>query len=102
MFQMRSANLVIPSPGFTGVITVPLAGTPVNGGAVSSSTGFILKGHTANTNVVWVFARGLTKAVGFPLASRESIYVPVASLDTLDFDSEVNGERICFIIAIGN
>lgn len=96
-FNLRTPVLIVPNATFTGIITVSTAGSPVTGPAVANPSGFILKGHTANTNVVWVFAKGQTKASGFPLAKGESVYVPVSALDSLAFDAEVNNEKICFI-----
>lgn len=98
-FQMKDRAMVIPADDFTGQITVTTAGTEVTGPSAKNAFGFLLKAHPDNTDTVWFFNSGLTKADGFPLDAGEATYVPVETLDQLQFDADVSGEKICYAMA---
>ena len=88
---------VVVDNNYTGIITVTTAGTPVSGGDVVSSDGFVVKPHPDNTDTVWVFPDGRTKSNGFPLNVGEQVILRVSNLNLLDFDADVNGEKLCWI-----
>lgn len=81
---------------YTGIKTVPTAGVAVAGPNTDSPTGFWLKGHPDNTDTVWFFPRGRTKANGFPLNAKEVIFANVKNLSVLSFDADVSGEKVCW------
>lgn len=81
---------------FTGIRAVAVAGTPLPGPNVESPTGFFLKGHPDNTDTVWYFPRGRTKANGYPLNAKDQIFANVKNLSVLSFDADVSGEKICW------
>jgi hypothetical protein len=82
----------------SGQITVAAAGTAVAGTDVPGGE-FFLKAHPDNTDTVWVGedAADVSNANGFPLDAGESILVRLANLKDLYFDSDVNGEKICWL-----
>ena len=83
---------------FTGIINVPVAGTEMQGGNIpSAGEGFALRGHPDNTDDVWVMPHGRTKANGFPLSYSHAVIVNVSNLNALDFDADVNNNKICWI-----
>lgn len=81
---------------FTGIKTVTTAGVVVTGPNTDSSAGFMLKGHPDNTDTVWFFPRGKTKASGFPLNANNIVVVNVKNLSVFSFDADVSGEKICW------
>jgi hypothetical protein len=83
----------------SGQITVAAAGTAVQGTDVVGGE-FFLKAHPDNTDTVWVGNDGagdVTNANGFPLNPGESVLVQAGNLKDLYFDSDVNGEKICWV-----
>jgi hypothetical protein len=100
MVQQREvlSKLIDTSAAFSGQVTVAVAGTPVAGPAVESRNGFLLKAHPDNTDVVWFFHAGGTKADGFPLSAGEAAPLPVGDLSQVRFDADVNGEKICWLV----
>lgn len=82
---------------FTGLRTVPTAGTPVPGPNVYSATGFMLKGHPDNTDTVWFFPAGRTKADGFPLNANNLALANVNNLNLLSFDADINNQKWCWM-----
>jgi hypothetical protein len=85
---------------FTGIVTIPLAGTPVQGDDVQSDKGFIFKACPGNRNRIWIFKWGDSKDNGFPLNNGEAtVFVPVNSLDFIGFDSTYDGDKVCWIKA---
>lgn len=98
---VKPRALIVPDSDFTGIINIPTPGTPVTGGNVKSHGGFVLKALTTNTNVVWVFRVGGTKASGFPLSAGQSVYVPVSALNTLAFDAEAANDKIAWMKSNG-
>jgi hypothetical protein len=89
-------SLVTVDNDFTGIVTVTTSGTPVSGGNVPSTRGFYLKGHPDNTDTVWFMPDGRTKANGFPLNANNVALASILNLNLLDFDSDVNGGKICW------
>lgn len=94
--QRGLSPVVTVDNDFTGIKAVAVAGTAVQGPNVDSTTGFWLKGHPDNTDTVWYFPRGRTKANGFPLNAKETIFVNVRNLSVLSFDADVSGEKLCW------
>ncbi|MBE0574036.1 hypothetical protein IH575_03975 [Candidatus Dojkabacteria bacterium] len=84
---------------FTGVVTCATTGTAVSMGAVTNEGGFFVKPHPDNTDTVWVFFQGQTKASGFPLDTGEVMYLPVNALTHVYMDADVDGEKLCYIKA---
>ena len=83
----------------SGQITVTTAGTAVQGSDVPG-TMFSLKAHPDNTDTVWFGEDGagdVTKDNGYPLNAGEDVTIQVANLNQLWFDSEVNGEKFCWL-----
>jgi hypothetical protein len=82
----------------SGQITVTTAGTEVQGPDCVGGE-FFLKAHPDNTDTVWVgeSAGAVTSSTGFPLDAGESVVVKVGNLIDLWFDSDVNGEKICWL-----
>jgi hypothetical protein len=79
----------------TQKITVATAGTPVTGPAISNGGGWLLKAKETNTGACWYMYTGTTAAnKGVPLGVGEVMYVPVASLSSLDFDAATSGNII--------
>jgi hypothetical protein len=93
---LTAESLVTVDNDFTGIITVTTSGVPVSGGNVPSSRGFYLKGHPDNTDTVWFMPDGRTKANGYPLNPNYVTQVQILNLNLLDFDSDVNGGKICW------
>ena len=89
------ALLINVDADFTQLITVAAAGTPVQGPAKSNAGGWMLKSDPDNTDTVWFMFHGETKATkGFPLNVGEAMVVVVEDLSSLDFDADVNGNKI--------
>lgn len=97
--QQHVYNTVTADANLTGIVTVSTAGVPVQGTAVTNDGGFFLKAHPDNTDTVWVFDYGQTKAAGFPLNAGETIPMPVDDLSDLGFDADVSGEKVCWVKA---
>ena len=87
---------VIMDNDFTGIINIPSAGTPVSGGNISSPGGFFLKAHPDNSDTVWFFPAGRTKANGFPLNIGEAMLCNITNLNLLAFDADVSANKICW------
>jgi len=98
-YQRPSDDLVVPTSDFTGIITITTAGTEVPGPDVSGPNGFYITGHPSNTGNVWIMFTGVAKTSGYCLDAMQSILVRVANLSNLDFDADVNGEKLCYIKA---
>lgn len=83
----------------SGLITVTTAGTAVQGPATSDSFAYAVKAHPDNSDTVWVgnVAGDVSNANGFPLNPGEGVVVP-GSLDRYWFDSDVNGEKLCWLM----
>lgn len=95
-----SRQLVEPDTNLCQVITVTTAGTVVRGGMIQSEGGWRFKGHPDNTGDVWFMYHGASKtANGFPLSANAEVYVPVLGLWDIDFDADVDGEKICIVKA---
>lgn len=92
-------TIVALDSDFTGIVTCATTGTAVSLGAVTNEGGFFVKPHPDNTDTVWVFFAGQTKASGFPLNTGEVLYLPVNDLTNVQMDADVTGEKICFIKA---
>jgi hypothetical protein len=87
--------LVAADADITQLITVTTAGTPAQGPNKANPGGWMLKASADNTDTVYFMFHGQTKAArGFPLDKGESMIVPVSNLSSLDFDADVNGEKI--------
>lgn len=83
----------------SGQITVTTAGTAVRGSDVPGRL-FAIKAHPDNTDTVWLGEDGagdVAAANGFPLDPGESIIVELTNLNHLWFDTDVNGEKLCWI-----
>jgi hypothetical protein len=83
----------------SGLITVTTAGTAVQG---TDQVGhlFAIKAHPDNTDTVWVGnddAADVAATNGYPLNPGEAITVELGNLKDLYFDSDVNGEKICWL-----
>ena len=92
-------TIVSLDSNFTGIVTCATTGTAVSLGAVTNEGGFFVKPHPDNTDTVWIFFAGQTKASGFPLNTGETMYLPVNDLTSVVFDADVTDEKICFIKA---
>lgn len=89
------------SKPISGQITVPTAGTAVEGPDVSGSS-FFLSPHPANTGAyVWVGNDGsgdVSSDNGFPIiAGGLLIEVRVSNLNKLWFDVQTSGDKVCWI-----
>jgi len=84
---------------FSGQITVPASGTPVQGPSITNANGFFIKGHVDNTDTVWAFPYGQTKISGYPLNAGEQAYLNVANLNESGYGADVSGEKICWLKA---
>jgi hypothetical protein len=82
----------------SGQITIAAAGT-AQAGTSEPGGEFFLKAHPDNTDTVWVgeVAKDVSNANGFPLDPGESVLVRLGNLSDLYFDSDVNGEKICWL-----
>lgn len=98
-FQMREERRVVPSTDLTGITAVTTAGTEVTLGTATNEGGFWLQGHTDNTKPVWVMFKGEAKTAGYPIKPGEQVHLNVTDLSLLDVDSEVNGEKVCWLKA---
>lgn len=92
-------TIVVLDSDFTGIVTCATTGTAVSLGAVTNEGGFFVKPHPDNTDTVWIFFAGQTKASGFPLNTGETMYLPVNDLTNVHMDADVTGEKLCFIKA---
>ena len=84
----------------SGQVTVTTAGTAVQGSDVAMTNGVFIKAHPTNTKPVWVGNDGagdVTLNNGYPLDAGELIVIQVDNLNKLWFDSEVNGEKLCWL-----
>ena len=97
--QPTAQTIVSLDSNFTGIVTCDTAGTPVSVGAVTNEGGFFVKPHPDNTDTVWIFFAGQTKASGFPLNTGEVMYLPVNDLSKVYMDADVTAEKLCFIKA---
>ena len=82
---------------FAGQITVTTAGVPAQGTSIACPNGFMVKCHPDNTDTIWVFAFGQTKANGFPLNTGEAVVLNITNLSQAGFDADVSGEKVCWI-----
>ncbi len=83
----------------SGLITVATAGTAVQGPNVTNLGGFWVKAHPNNTDTVWVGNDGagdVANTNGFPLNPGEAILISVTNLNSLWFDADVSGEKLCW------
>lgn len=82
----------------SGQVTVTTAGTAVTGPDELGGE-FFLKAHPDNTDTVWVgnVAGDVANSNGFPLNPGETVLVRLANLMDLCFDSDVNGEKVCWL-----
>ena len=96
-YVVASPSLTIAS-GSTGIITVTTAGTEVTGPDVDSPNGFMVIGHPDNTDVCWVMPVGVAKTSGYPISTTLPVILGGANLSEYDFDADVNGEKICYIM----
>ena len=92
-------TIVSLDSNFTGIVACATNGTPVSMGEVTNEGGFFVKPHPDNTDTVWIFFAGQTKASGFPLNTGEVMYLPVNDLSKVYMDADVTAERLCFIKA---
>lgn len=93
--EIVMANEMTSDAGLTQVITVPTAGTPVQGPAVSNPAGWWIKAAPGNTGTVFFMFFGQTSAAkGFPLSAGQTVAVQVANLAAIGFDASVSGEKI--------
>lgn len=97
--QPTAQTIVALDSDFTGIVTCDTTGTAVSLGAVTNEGGFFVKPHPDNTDTVWVFFKGQTKASGFPLNTGETMYLPVNDLANIHMDADVTGEKLCYIKA---
>jgi hypothetical protein len=83
----------------SGQIAVTTAGTAVKGSNVPGRL-FSLKGHTDNTEAVWVGndgAEDVSAATGYPLDPGQAVTINVANLNQLWFDADVSTEKVCWL-----
>jgi hypothetical protein len=83
----------------SGQITVTTAGTEVPGPDVPGSS-FAIKAHPDNSDTVWVGNVGsgvVSSSTGYPLDPGEAVPIEVGNLKLLMFDSDVNGEKFCWL-----
>lgn len=86
----------------SGQITVTTAGTAVQGTDQAGNL-FAIKAHPDNTDTVWVgndetASPDVTSSNGFPLGSADAaILLFVSNLNALWFDSDVSGEKFCWV-----
>ena len=86
----------------SGQITVTTAGTAVQGTDQAGNL-FAVKAHPDNTDTVWVgndeaSSPDVTASNGFALDPNDAaILLFVPNLNALFFDSDVNGEKFCWI-----
>ena len=83
----------------SGQVTVTTAGTAVQGSDAPGRL-FSLVAHPDNTDSTWVgnVSGDVTNANGYPLQPAGApVVVEVANLNQLWFDSDVNGEKICWL-----
>lgn len=79
----------------TQVITVDVAGTPVQSPDKSNPTGWHIKASPTNTGNVFAMFHGQTKALkGFPLGPGESAFPAIENLSAFDFDTDTAGNKI--------
>ena len=83
----------------SGQVTVTTAGTAVQG---TDQTGhlFAIKAHPDNTDTAWVgnVSGDVASSNGFPLDPGEVVILVLANLNELWFDTDVNGEKICWLL----
>ncbi len=83
----------------SGQITITTAGTAVQGPASPQGRRWALVAHPDNTNDVWVGNDGsddVTASNGFPLIAGVVLEYSAASLRSLWFDADTNGEKVCW------
>lgn len=86
-------------PQLSGQITVPMAGTAVQGPDVTGNY-FALKAHPANVGTVWCGNDGndtVDNASGFPLDPGEGIELFARSLSAYYFDADNSGDKVCWV-----
>jgi hypothetical protein len=100
-----SANPGATSAGYkaystckSGQVTVTTAGTAVQGDDEDGSL-FVLKAHPDNTDTAWVgyVSDDVAAANGLPLDPGEAIALNIANLNQLYFDTDQDGEKICWL-----
>jgi len=82
------------------VITVTTAGTKVQGPSTGAGE-FIIKAAPTNTGYIYTGndgADGVSSTTGFTLEAGDQIVQLLTSLDTVWFDSSVNGEKVNIIM----
>lgn len=84
----------------SGLITVTTAGTAVQGPSTPGVYAVAVKAHPNNSDTVWVGNDGagdVAATNGFPLNPGEGVVVQ-GSLDSLFFDADVSGEKLCWLV----
>jgi len=84
----------------SGIITVTTAGTAQQGTNAPGNS-FAIKAHPDNTDTAWVgnVSGDVASTNGYPLMSTgESVVVETYNLNTLYFDVDVSGEKICWLM----
>jgi hypothetical protein len=79
------------------VKTVTTSGTRVALAASQSVKSLSIKALSSNTGTIYVGDSSVTSANGFRLLANESVSIDLANLNTVNIDSSVNGEGVCYI-----
>jgi hypothetical protein len=82
----------------SGIITVATAGTAQQGTDVPGHL-FAIKAHPDNTDTAWVgnVSGDVAATNGFPLNPGEALIIELSNLNVLYFDTDVSGEKVCWV-----
>jgi len=86
----------------SGQITVPTAGTEVQGPDLQVNGYVTLKAHPANTGYIYLGNDGagaVSSATGYPLSAGGDVAIRhINNLLDIWVDSSVNGEKLCYLL----
>lgn len=85
---------------FNGKTTVATAGSRVTLASSQAVRSVTIKALSTNTKLIYVGSSAVAASNGLQLAANESVSLDIANLNTVNLDSDVNGEGVTYI-AVG-
>lgn len=87
----------VPTTVYNGKTVVTTSGTRVTLAASTTVKSVTIKALATNTGVIYVGNATVSSANGFQLAAGDSVSMDISNLNTIYFDSSVNGEGVTYL-----
>lgn len=87
----------------SGIITVPTAGTAIQGTDIKGCE-FFIKALPTNTGYIYIGNNGqnnVESVSGYWLSAGENTYIKISNLKHVYFNSSVSGDKVCWMLAEG-